>query len=511
MLNPNGANIYSAGLTEFAELIYDIVVRGSKGKPVSKQWDTAYKALLILDSLETADYLGEDANVLYDCLVALLNIYDTSGYPTPIQPVAVTSNQGPPGPKGNDGDPGQDGVDGTDGVSIEFLGAFATAPVSPTLNQAYRDTVLKATYVWDGTVWQLMNIDGADGSNGSNGADGQDGQDGNDGSTILSGSVDPTTEGNDGDFYINTTTWQIFGPKFSGAWGSGIDIIGADGTNGTNGSDGADGATGSDGAAGADGEDAYMYVAYADDEFGTGYILVSSNDNTASLSAFNSNKKFIALYLTDTAIGATITVTTFTGLWAKYAGDGDRWSTSSTTTLTIGTGIQTLSVELSLAYVTGQRTVIALESSPHNRMEGYVVSYNPATGQLVIDVDDTEGSGTYNIWDVSLQTSLPNATETPFINSDVDIGTEDVDTFSTSLASRIEWEYIITKGSNARGGVITSFINGTTVSSNDVSAADIGTVDVDLDVDISAGNIRLRATATSDDWTVKGLRRIIST
>ena len=69
---------------------------------------------------------------------------------------------------------------------------------------------------------------------------------GADGKTVLNGTVDPTTEGVDGDFYINTTSYQIFGPKTGGAWGAGTDLIGpagADGATGPAGADGADGLT----------------------------------------------------------------------------------------------------------------------------------------------------------------------------------------------------------------------------------------------------------------------------
>lgn len=64
--------------------------------------------------------------------------------------------------------------------------------------------------------------------------------------TILNGTVDPTTEGEDGDFYINTTSNTIFGPKAT-TWPAGVSIVGPAGTNGTNGTDGADGAPGSAG------------------------------------------------------------------------------------------------------------------------------------------------------------------------------------------------------------------------------------------------------------------------
>lgn len=72
---------------------------------------------------------------------------------------------------------------------------------------------------------------------------GSTGAAGADGKTVLSGAVNPTTEGVNGDFYINTTSWQIFGPKASGTWPSGVDLIGATGAAGAAGSAGADGKT----------------------------------------------------------------------------------------------------------------------------------------------------------------------------------------------------------------------------------------------------------------------------
>jgi hypothetical protein len=55
------------------------------------------------------------------------------------------------------------------------------------------------------------------------------------GTQLLNGAVDPTTEGVNGDFYINTATSTIFGPKAAGTWPSGVSIIGAPGANGADG------------------------------------------------------------------------------------------------------------------------------------------------------------------------------------------------------------------------------------------------------------------------------------
>jgi len=58
--------------------------------------------------------------------------------------------------------------------------------------------------------------------------------------------------GSNGDFYLDTETGDIYGPKADGAWGSVIFNI-AEGQQGPTGSTGATGATGPAGAAGADG------------------------------------------------------------------------------------------------------------------------------------------------------------------------------------------------------------------------------------------------------------------
>jgi len=44
--------------------------------------------------------------------------------------------------------------------------------------------------------------------------------------------------------------------------------------------------------------------------------------------------------------------------------------------------------------------IIAYDSI--NFMTGEVQSYNSGTGALVVDVNDTNGSGTYSAWDVNL-------------------------------------------------------------------------------------------------------------
>lgn len=85
-------------------------------------------------------------------------------------------------------------------------------------------------------------LQGPAGANGTNGADGK---------TVLSGTTVPAASlGTNGDFYIRTTTSEIYGPKAAGVWGSPTSLKGADGAPGAPGAPGGPGPEGSPWVAG---------------------------------------------------------------------------------------------------------------------------------------------------------------------------------------------------------------------------------------------------------------------
>lgn len=91
--------------------------------------------------------------------------------------------------------------------------------------------------VSDQTLWQLQGgITNADWVAIGTGAPGSDGR------SILNGSGAPGPgTGLDGDFYIDTDVWDIYGPKTAGAWGSPTSLIGPPGADGADGADGTNG------------------------------------------------------------------------------------------------------------------------------------------------------------------------------------------------------------------------------------------------------------------------------
>ncbi len=69
---------------------------------------------------------------------------------------------GPQGEQGPQGETGPQGEQGLPGISIEWLGGFDTQPENPTVNQAYYNQIVKKSFVYNGTEWQVMTQDGAD-------------------------------------------------------------------------------------------------------------------------------------------------------------------------------------------------------------------------------------------------------------------------------------------------------------------------------------------------------------
>jgi chitodextrinase len=105
---------------------------------------------------------------------------------------------GPAGPQGAQGIPGPQGIQGPAG------------PAGP------------------------QGAAGAAGAQGPAGAIGPQGPAGLDGKTIRYGTVAPAAgTGNDGDFYINTATNMLYGPKAAGAWPAGVSLVGPQGPAGS--------------------------------------------------------------------------------------------------------------------------------------------------------------------------------------------------------------------------------------------------------------------------------------
>jgi len=119
--------------------------------------------------------------------------------------------------------PAANGADGT-----LLYGAGMPGTSIGKNSDSYINTLTGIFYQKTAGAWsQVFSM--ATGPQGPQGTVGTNGTDGVDGNTILFGTVDPSNSatGVNGNFYINTTTYKLFGPKAAGIWGAGISLIGS--------------------------------------------------------------------------------------------------------------------------------------------------------------------------------------------------------------------------------------------------------------------------------------------
>lgn len=77
-------------------------------------------------------------------------------------------------------------------------------------------------------------------------------------------------------------------------------------------------------------------------------------------------------------------------------------SATSTTSLAVGTGSKSLTIQTGKALVVGEWVTITSTASPANWMHGQITAYTSGTGALVVNVGMTGGSGTIASWTVGL-------------------------------------------------------------------------------------------------------------
>jgi hypothetical protein len=202
------------------------------------------------------------------------------GLTGPAGPTGATGpSGGPAGPTGPQGPTGLTGPAGTNGTAV------LNGTSSPSINTGvdgdfYINTASnelygpKANGVWTTSVLLIgpagpSGIAGATGSVGPIGLTGPAGPTGNaglpgatgpigltgpagtNGTAVLNGtSVPSLSTGVDGDFYINTASNELFGPKANGVWSNGVSLVGPAGVSGTPGNPGPQGPQGVQGPAG---------------------------------------------------------------------------------------------------------------------------------------------------------------------------------------------------------------------------------------------------------------------
>jgi len=139
---------------------------------------------------------------------------NVNGWPTGYSMIGPQGATGMTGPMGNQILSGTGGPNNLNGKIGDFY-------LSTDLNRLYGPK--QGDNTWPGTYTSVVGPSG--------------------GQTVLSGTATPPSAGtgSNGDFYINTNTWVIYGPKAAGAWPAGVSLVGPQGSQGVKGDTGASG------------------------------------------------------------------------------------------------------------------------------------------------------------------------------------------------------------------------------------------------------------------------------
>ena len=243
----------------------------------------------------------------------------------------------------------------------------------------------------------------------------------NSGNVVLNGAGAPSGgTGANGDFYINTSNYDIYGPKTSGSWGSATSLVGPTGATGSTGSQGATGATGAAGTNGSNGATGDTGPTGPGVSSGgtTGQYLTKvdgTNYNTQWSTLDLSGKQDVVTDVSSTEIGYldgvtssiqtqlgnkadSSSLTTHTGATDAHGATGAIVGTTNTQTLTNKTLTSPVVSGLALS-----DSSVVFEGSSADDNETTITVTNPtadrtitlpdATGTVqlrVADVDDTE-------------------------------------------------------------------------------------------------------------------------
>lgn len=110
------------------------------------------------------------------------------------------------------------------GTSLTY-GSGTPNPANGNDGDSYVNTTGAIFYEKISGTWtQQFSL--ATGPQGPQGTAGTNGTNGTSGNAVLNGTTNPiNTLGRDGDFYLNTVSYYLFGPKASGVWPAGVSLI----------------------------------------------------------------------------------------------------------------------------------------------------------------------------------------------------------------------------------------------------------------------------------------------
>ena len=249
------------------------------------------------------------------------------------------------------------------------------------------DGTFTITYT-DNSTFTSSDLTGPQGTPGTPGIQGIQGLPGLDGNTILNGIAIPNTfVGKDGDFYLKTDTYDLYGPKTGGNWTVVKSLIGPVGQNGIDGVGVITGGTSGQLLSKIDNSD--YNTQWIDPPNGTGDMskLVYDTNNNGIVD----NSELVNGLTVETAVppNALFSDTTYTDAEIKTKLEAN----SNTNTVTDSQLIDINTINSKLDDITAGTNISIDKTNPNNPIisssgGGAVSSVNNLTGAVVLNTDN---------------------------------------------------------------------------------------------------------------------------
>ena len=226
-------------------------------------------------------------------------------------------------------------------------------------------------------------------------------------------------------------------------------------------------------------------------------IIIPTKINAVSTSA-------LELYFDSATAGTAVAV---------VGGTATNYETGANVLLNQSTSATTWSFNHKLGNRYPQVSVF--DTAGASLIPGKVQTVDTNNLEIYFDIPQ-DGTATATVGGSALTSSFSNQFDingtllTTQENTDVDNGTETIATVSTTSYTGAFFDYVLNDGTNYRAGTVTSIFDGSNVQYNDNSTLDIGnTSGVTFLVDIDGTTARLRATVTTNNWTIKSFTRAL--
>lgn len=134
---------------------------------------------------------------------------------------------------------------------------------------------------------------------------------------------------------------------------------------------------------------------------GDGSTVTDDANPTTGLANGGHRLRFIAALVQLVALAQNVLTN------AQAANNAAGTNGTSSTSLVLGTGAKTLTMQTGRSIVVGMQVIIAYTTTPTSLMRGTVTAYNSGTGVLDVSVDYASTTGTFAAWTISLTGNMP--------------------------------------------------------------------------------------------------------